>query len=261
MGAGLWHLAIKERRRALRQLASALGPEGEGRRGKRICRAMFRHLGESLAEFLSLPNAGPGKLSAMVEAPDLEKKAGELKKRGRGILWVTGHAGNWELLGAYLALRTGPLQVIAREIPYHGLNRLLTETRAALGVQTIYQSASPRAVLEGLRSGTSLGVLPDQDVRKLQGIHVPFFGKPAYTPTGPAALARAAGIPMVPLFICREGEKHRIRVGEPIEVDPRLPKPEAFARALSAWSGELERQIRRRPEQWVWFHRRWRTPQ
>ena len=102
-------------------------------------------------------------------------------------------------------------------------------------------------------------MLPDQDVDKVGGIFVPFFGREAYTPTGPASLARAARVPIIPFFMIWMGRKYRVRIGRPIVVPHTERKKEDLLEGTLLWSKVFEEVIRAHPDQWVWIHRRWRT--
>jgi Kdo2-lipid IVA lauroyltransferase/acyltransferase len=131
--------------------------------------------------------------------------------------------------------------------------------RRRFGMEIVYQDESPRKLLRALRDGKIVALLADQDVPRLDGVFVPFFGRPAYTPTGPAALAVASGAELVLAHTLRVGrDRHRLVVTEPIAFD-RSDRDRAILEGTRAWCAMLERVIREHPEQWVWMHRRWRT--
>jgi KDO2-lipid IV(A) lauroyltransferase len=131
--------------------------------------------------------------------------------------------------------------------------------RRRFGMEVIYQDESPRKLLRALRDGRILAVLADQDVRRLDGVFVPFLGRPAFTPSAPVSLALAARAPLVLGYALRVGRgRHRVVVSDPIELD-RADKKKAVVEGTRAWSALVEAAIRENPEQWVWMHRRWRT--
>jgi KDO2-lipid IV(A) lauroyltransferase len=112
-----------------------------------------------------------------------------------------------------------------------------------------------------LRSGGVLAMIADQDSTRSRGIFVDFFGRPAYTPAGPAYLARRTGIPMLPLVIVREPDDprlHKILIDEPIRPDPQLDEETDVQRMTQAYTRVMEGWIRQYPSQWVWVHDRWR---
>jgi KDO2-lipid IV(A) lauroyltransferase len=128
-------------------------------------------------------------------------------------------------------------------------------------VRTIRQSENAREALGVLRSGAHLGLLSDLEVRRLHGEFVPFLGRPALTLTAPAALARAAGLPLLPavcIFDARAG-RWRLSFEEPLALDPRLERRAGRLDLLARQNGVFGRWIRAHPEQWAWHQPRWRT--
>ena len=180
------------------------------------------------------------------------------RSHGKGVIVLTGHFGNWELVARYGAEVQGlSLAVIGKRIRNSGLDKLVTEFRKQSGLEVIDRDDSPRRMLRHLSRGGFLGIVPDQDVDVLAGQFLPFFGRPAYTSTGPAALSIASGAPIVPVFLIREGRGFRLECRPPIVPDPEAPRREEVARITRAWSDEMEAMIRRHPDHWTWFHRRW----
>jgi KDO2-lipid IV(A) lauroyltransferase len=178
---------------------------------------------------------------------------------GRGGIFVTGHIANWELCAAYVAIRGLPMNVVARRIYLEPLNRRLVALRGGMGVRTLYRDESMRAMIRCLRENQFLGILPDQDVPRIGGIFVEFFGQPAYTPVGPALLALGSGAPILVARDVREGCRHRLIVDPPIYADRTAPRALEVHRLVSHYTRRLEEFIREHPDQWVWMHRRWRT--
>lgn len=134
--------------------------------------------------------------------------------------------------------------------------------RRGYGVETIAQNESPRRLLEVLKRGETLGLLCDLEVRRLAGEFLPFFGRPALTMTAPAALARAGGVPLVPIrCIARRvgGREHVLHVEPPLALDPDLDRHQAARDLLTRMNATFERWIRETPEQWAWHQHRWRT--
>ncbi len=259
LGSLVFRLAGRERRRALDSLSKAFGSEKPLEELERIARASFRNLGRSAAELCGLWHAKPEEVLAVFEPGDAREKIDRLLAGGRGLVAATAHLDNWELLAAWTAAAGYPATVVARRIYFEKYDRLVVGLRRRFGVEVIYQDESPRKLLRALRDGHMLGLLADQDVRRLDGAFVPFLGRPAFTPTGPVSLALAARAPLALIHTVRVGrDRHRVEVSEPIEFD-RSEKRRALLEGTRAWSALLEAAIRRWPEQWVWMHRRWRT--
>jgi len=174
--------------------------------------------------------------------------------KGMGVICMSAHVGNWELLGAYLAMLGHPVNVVAREATDRRLNRLLVAIRERMKVKTIYRSgrSNMRKMVACLKKGELLGVLIDQDT-KVGGIFVDFFGRPAYTPTAVSQFARLKGTSVVSGFIFRKKDNtHRVVIQGP------LPGGEDIEKETGIYTGMIENFIEKHPEQWVWMHPRWK---
>ena len=130
--------------------------------------------------------------------------------------------------------------------------------RSGLGVETFPQDAPPRRLLEVLRGGGFIGLLADLEARRIAGDVVPFLGQPALTMSAPAALARAARVPVVPVRCIARGEGYRLSAEEPLQLDPGLDRREAALDLAARLNATFERWIRADPGQWAWHQRRWR---
>jgi KDO2-lipid IV(A) lauroyltransferase len=130
--------------------------------------------------------------------------------------------------------------------------------RRSMEVPTVFQR-QVRQIVRLLRNNQVIGTLPDQDVDKLAGVFLPFFGREAYTPTGPATLAVTTRAPMLPVFIHRLGPaRHALAIHPPIP-DPGGDRDERVLAMTEGWTRVFERVIARWPTQWAWLHRRWDT--
>ena len=254
-------LAGRTRRLALAHLELAF-PEKPPEERARIAREMFVHLGCSTLELASI-RWYDRRLDSYVELspPDLLR---QVMARGRGMVFVTGHVGNWELLARRIARAGVPNAVIAKSSWHPKLDELAERFRAKGGVTTLWREApdTGRAIIRTFRSGKALGILIDQDTR-VQGVFVPFFGRPAFTPRAAADFAVRFGAPVVVGTVHRKGpgprDGHVLEVEE-IPFSPDPPDREAeVVRLTAACTAALERAIRRHPSEWVWMHERWRT--
>ncbi|MEI6634534.1 MAG: lysophospholipid acyltransferase family protein [Chlamydiota bacterium] len=253
-----YSLLRRERRKALDNLALAYGGEKSARERTRIARAVFANMGRTMAELALSPRLDAARLHELVSMEGKEIVDRE-RKKGKGIIIITGHLGNWEFIPAYfvsVGLRGG---VVARRVYYEKYERLLSRLRLSKGFRVFYRDESPREILKALKNNEVVGILADQDVRKLDGVFVEFFGRPAYTPTAPVLIAMKTGAPLIPARIVREGRKHRIIIDEPIPMRVTGDREADIVHNTQAWSRCIERYIREHPDQWVWMHRRWRT--
>ena len=247
-----WHLSRRDRRRILDHLALAF-PELAAAERERLGRSSYRHLGIVAGEFLWLLRRSCRYLAPHVRVEGWEVVEG-LRARGRPILFVTGHCGNWELLGAAANCRGADVTYVARALDELPLQRFLAAFRSRFAGRTIERggAGAAREMLQALRRRGGLAILIDQDTR-VEGVWVPFFGRPAFTPVGAARLALKRDVAVVPVFDERLPDgSHLAHFEPPLE----LPGDEVEATAMMTRA--IEAQVRRVPEQWVWMHRRWR---
>lgn len=179
-------------------------------------------------------------------------------RRGEGTVGFTGHFGNWELLSR-IGATIMPLSAVGRRLRSPFADALVQGARTASGGRLIYQDAPFTDFIRELRSARVLAVLVDQDIPRLAGCFVPWFGDLAYTPNTPAALARLTRSGVIPVFLYWKGGHWVLHAG-PHRHFPRTRDSEADIRAITAWVTSYEEaMVRRAPEQWAWWHKRWRT--
>ena len=249
---GWW---VLPRRRALTRdnLTRAFGDELGPAERERLARRSFAHLGMNLAEICVLlfrPRAAMLARMDLVGHEHLEKAAAE----GKGILLLSAHLGNWELLPLSHALTAFEVSLVVRPLDEPLLHRLAERFRRRSGVEQIDKRRGLREILDALRRGRMVGVLLDQNSSRAEGVFVPFFRVPASTSKGLAVIALRTGAPVVPVFIRRVGDRrHRV------EIEAPLPLGGNVLSYTAAFNRVIEAAIRRAPEQWFWMHERWRT--
>ena len=205
------------------------------------------------AELLHFLRRGRGEIVSHLSVAGWEEVEAA-RASGRPLLFMTGHCGNWELIPTLLDDAGIHIAAVARPLDDPALQQIVVDLRAHFGTRTIARGTrgAARQLLEMLRSGGALAMLIDQDT-KVDGVWVPFFGHPAFTPVGAAKIALRQGTDVIPTFVERLPDgSHLIRIHPPLDL-PQDPK-EATAMMTQA----IEEQVRRHPEQWVWMHRRWR---
>jgi KDO2-lipid IV(A) lauroyltransferase len=259
LGALVPMVGGRDVRRAREHLAVAFPDLAEDDRA-RLLRASLRHLGRVLGEVAWLRHATAARVDSVCDITGTEHFA-EALERGTGAILATGHLGNWEMMNARLFTAGLPMTIIVRSVYDPRLDRLITAIRSRFGTEVIHrQPGVGRTLMHALSQNRVIGLLIDQDIPDLVGAFVPFFGRPAWTPTGGATLALRAGCPVVPTFTHRRADGRHL-----VEIQPPLADPvggSAADRAIeltAAATAAIEAQIRRHPEQWVWMHRRWRT--
>lgn len=244
---------------AARNLALTL-PERDAAERSRIRRAMWDHTRRIVHEWLMLSGEHRERVLAQVDLGDSVSRLRELARGGRGLLLCTAHLGNWELLAARLRREGFDGAVVGYKKRRDSSADWLVDLRASLGVRSLAQDDSPRELLSVLRSGGGLGLLCDLEVKRLSGTWLPFLGTPALTMTAPAALARASGLPLVPLQCVARGAGYELRVEEPLELARDRDRRAAEEDLLVRLNATYARWIRAHPEQWVWYRPRWSTP-
>jgi KDO2-lipid IV(A) lauroyltransferase len=249
------------RRTASQQLEQVFGAELEEPARREIQRSMFSHQARVLREIAQLRRSDARYVERMVTPePDFIERIAALRQLGKGVIVVTPHFGNYELMPAWFSRVLGArVSVIAKRILNPWVDTALIEMRARFDVATIYQEESPRKLLRFLSDGGLVGILPDADLIRMQGIFVRFLGRDAWTTTGPANLSIVSGAPIAPAFLTWNGSAYRLSLGEPIFPDRRAPREEEIRRITEAWSQTFENAIRATPDHWVWIHARWKT--
>jgi KDO2-lipid IV(A) lauroyltransferase len=259
-----WVLARGTRRQMLAQLAIAF-PEKPLAERERIARASLLHLAWLAAEVVTVPRWRERLDGYVSLAPGAEEVFRSAMARGKGLVYVAGHVGNWELMAQRVPrLGPWPASTIAKATIHPGVNVLIEKARREGGVETLWREdpATARAMIRCFKRNEILGILIDQDT-SVQGVFVPFFGRPAFTPRAAADLALRFGAPVV-VGTCRRrgphpGDGHEVSAVE-LSYEPDAPDREAEAvRLTAACTAVLEAAIRRNPVEWVWMHERWKS--
>jgi KDO2-lipid IV(A) lauroyltransferase len=233
-------------------------PERDSDWHRAVYREMCEAMGTTLAEFSRFGGSGALADMIVIENPGAVSAALE---RGRGALLLSAHLGNWEVMGAGLAEMGCPMTVLGARQRNPLVEDAFDRLREARSVRSITVGKSLRPIVEALRAGRCVATLADQDGGP-DGFFMDFLGRSASVQSGVFRLAVRTGAPIVTGFSTREGEGLRGEMQDPVWTEPaRDPAAvEAEARRLAAiYTGRVEAAIRRRPGQWWWVHRRWRT--
>jgi KDO2-lipid IV(A) lauroyltransferase len=259
LGTAAFHFAGGERRKALASLQLAY-PEMEPAQRLDLARRTFQHLGTVALEVAVAPRLGD-RFAALVDCSgDALAAFRRGLERGRGVVVVGAHLGNWELQ-AWAVARAGiPLHAVGKENVDPRLTRLMDRFRARGGVWNIWrgQPGAAVALLKALRRGEALAMLIDQDTN-VQSVFVPFFGHPAATPRAAADLVLRTGAAACVCLVHRRPDGTYRATSEEVP-PPSTGDAERDAVELTArFTARIEAAIRAHPEQWVWMHQRWKT--
>ena len=258
VGLASWWIAAKSRYKAQRHLTLVYGERLSFREKERLGRGFFVNSGRNMADVLRFREHFD-EIKPLVTVEGLVHFDNAIK-RGNGLLGITGHLGNFELLAAYISSLGYNIAVIGRELYEPRLNQLLVANREAVGLTNISTTDSPKRIIKWLRDGNALGVLIDNDSSRIRGMFIPAFGRWSYTPIGQTVLGLKTGASFLPMACLRlPDDRYHIVIKEPIVYIPQGDTDMDVFNVTLACTRELEKIILEYPDQWAWHHNRWRT--
>ena len=252
-------LHFRLRQVGMRNLEMVFPEKSEAER-KRILRGVFISLGRQLAELCQFPRYTPENIDQVVVYDGLENYE-RAYARGKGVLFLTGHFGGWELSAFAHSLHGHWLHVVMRPMDNPYLDRLLQRYRTMYGNKTVAKDDFVRGLLAAMKAGETVGILMDTNMTPPQGIFVNFFGIPACTASGLARIALRTDASVVPGFTIWDPglQKYRLRFDPALEL-VRTGDLEADITAnTQMFTKVIEDYVRKYPDQWLWVHRRWKT--
>jgi Kdo2-lipid IVA lauroyltransferase/acyltransferase len=250
---------FKLRRVGLRNLQIAF-PEMPLRQRRKILRGVFTSLGRQLAEVSLFPRYTRGNVSRIVVYDGFENYE-KARARGKGVLFLTGHLGAWEVSSFVHSLHGYPLHIVMRSLDNPFVDELTRSYRTMHGNQTVDKDNFVRGLLSAMKGGETVGILMDTNMTPPQGVFVDFFGTPACTASGLARIALHSDAAVLPGFALWDPvlRKYRLRFDPAVELI-RTGDDEADVIANTAkFTKVIEEYVRRYPDQWLWVHRRWKT--
>ncbi len=257
-----WYYIVPIRRTVVQeQLRRALGTERPPDELRHIARGVFVNLTMNLVEFLRLNPEQPERILQKVSRQAMERFEAAAAK-GKGVLVLTAHFGNWDLLCCSQSLAGHPITILSKQIKPDWLNEYWMSTRSRCGVRILPTRHVRTELLQRLTDDQVIGFVIDQHMPEKRGIASEFFGRPASTTPGLAELSLDSGAPVVPIFIERlENGRHRMWVEEAIEPILDAERSECVQRLTDRYNQVLEEVVRQRPDHWLWLHRRWKIAQ
>jgi KDO2-lipid IV(A) lauroyltransferase len=259
-GRLVFRLSGKLRRQTIGRIRTALpvlrtidGWDPAAGTAEEIAGRTFANLGRTIVEVIKLYFGQGRGLAARMEIRGLEHYH-RAKERGKGVIFITGHFDNWELLAHAFGIQSDGLSVVARHQKFTPLSRLLERLRNRHGNDVIYADGAARQIFFRLRKNGTIGLLMDQSVQPRDGELVEFLGRKGWTTTMAAQIAARTGAALVPGFCRREGGGHVAEVFPEINPDPS-GDPIVTTRLLNQ---AIERYIACHPDQWLWVYDRWK---
>jgi len=217
---------------------------------------VYGNIGLTLAEMMMIPKL-VDRLGALVRLERFHV-VDDVRRRGKGMITVIGHLGNWELIGLAVCAAGHPLHSLARPIENPWVDRYLNRFRTQTGQRIISKYEALGEMIRVIRNNEILIVQVDQDARK-HGVYVDFFGRPASTHRSPAILSLKYGTPIVVADIFRENGIHHCVLSDPILPDAFRGRPDPVRELTQAYTEKVEECVRAHPDQWFWLHDRWKT--
>lgn len=258
-----YHLLGGLRRVAATNLNIAF-PDLSDAEKERLAKGAFRNLGRILGEMSQFPKATHESLKELIDFqidPDVYEEYQQLKAEGRGVIIVSPHLGNWEVLVFGWATYDSPMSYLARPLDNPKIEKLTVDLRTKFGNRPINKTNSAMTAARVLRHEGLLGILADVNAHPKEGVFVPFFGVPASTSAGVAIIAMRTNSAIVPMAAVWDDEKqHYIgKHGPMIFPADTGDRQRDIIETTAAFTAEVEKLIRQDPDQWLWIHKRWKT--
>lgn len=254
-GEIVWRLDRRHPRVALRNLESAL-PDLALTELRALVRRCFHRQGSLMFDNVRIAKLSPTELCRRLDLVGWENFR-RAEEAGRGVLVISGHLGVHELIVHAVPIYKGPVDVVARATGKRRVDAVFGGLRQRHGNRLIAKRGAVWGMLESLRGGGRVAILPDQRIHPNEGIEVPFFGRSSFTSPFPARVSQRTGAPALPIFAYQAaGGRYRLVARPPIF--PGGPGNEETHRLSAAYLAVIEAEIRRQPEEWLWMHERWR---
>jgi len=256
-----YYFARKQRRIALESLEIAFGQEKSAKERERIAKDCFRFMAKSGLELMYLMQ----KPQLLKKRVDIENKAylDAALAKGRGVIMVSAHFGNFPLLLCKLSLEGYKIAGIMRFMRDEKAEKLFLKKRTQMGIKTIYSKPQKECVdnsIRVLRNNEILFIPIDQNFGSAGGVFVNFFGKQAATAPGPVVLSLRTKAVLLPAFMVRQADdRHKIIFEPPLEIEEKADYQATLLFNLQRLTDIIERYIRQYPAEWGWIHRRWKS--
>jgi KDO2-lipid IV(A) lauroyltransferase len=257
----LGHHPLGVRRYVVERQIAAAFPEWDAERVKATALGAYENLGRTTTETAALARFGPEKLLELFDEPADWPILERALAQGRGVMLVAGHLGNWELAGSYIAARGLPIEAVARQMENPLFDGYLNRTRRRIGMRIIWDGDAVRRVPRVLRDNGVAAFLIDQGAAGLASTWVPFFGRLAKTPRGPAVFALRLQSPVVFVAPLRKPDGRFTIHFEEVAVRETGDRNADVDRIVASYTAALEGWVRRAPDQYFWHHRRWKHQQ
>ena len=255
-----YHLGSKNRLIVMHNLQHSF-PEKSVRELVKIAKGVYRHFAIVAAEFFNLPSITKENIHQWVELEG-EENYQTANAQGKGILSIVAHFGNWELMTIAIPIYLRPMQIVYRPLDSPVIDNMVEYVRTMQGNDLIPKGGSGKHIMELLKKNQIIGILSDQNVAAYEGVFVDFFGRPACTGVGLAVMSMRSGAPVVPAFMARQKSgKYKLILKPAVEVVCTDNYEADLWVNTQRFTKAVEDIVREYPDQWFWFHQRWKTKQ
>lgn len=223
----------------------------------RIARASYMNSGRCLLEFSAFARLSPAEILDLVAIEGRENLQRVLAE-GKGGIIAAAHLGNWELCGAALTAIGTPLSFLVGQQTNTRVDDVMNDLRRKQNIGIIKRNVALRGVMQALAANQIVAILPDQDARK-NGIMIEFLGRPASTVKGPAIFAIRRNCAVLPVFITRQGTRHRMTIEPPLYAIEGADEDARVRDLTQRYTDRFTARVRQHPNEYFWGHRRWKT--
>ena len=259
LGEAAFLLDKRHREVTLKNLQMALGRELDPTQRRSLAKAVYRNLGQILFEVGWSLTVDWETLCRHITVEGLDNYR-TAYRQGNGVLVITAHMGNWELLPIVAGQVDIPINIVYRPLDFKPLDRFFERTRSRFGARLIQSRRALLKILKALKKGEAVAMLMDQNVDYYDGVWVDFFGHPACTTKAMAVIAMKTGAAVMPVFLYRQADGFRAVFGQVLTPAPTTGDQRKDVEARTAqYTKVIEEGIRAEPDQWFWVHRRWKT--
>jgi Kdo2-lipid IVA lauroyltransferase/acyltransferase len=255
LGLLVYCLAKKETAKVHKNLDMVFGGKMNAAEKEKFVKENFKNYGIGLFEFMKATLWKPEKTASLVKEVTGFEHYENAKKQGRGVLSITAHYSNWEIIPVYIATHGMKVGVIGKRLFDDRLDRLLNASRVKAGITVFDRENISKTMIKELKCGLALGILVDQDTR-VESVIAPFLGHDAKTPVIPARLAKKFGFLILTLFLVRRPDGYyKLIINKPYD----LTGKESELDIARMYNNDISRIIMEDPVQWAWVHERWKS--
>ena len=258
LGRAWYKLDKRHRNLALNNIRYAYGDSVSPHEAENLAKKVFENFARMVFEHAWFTRLAPREYYRYFRVKGLHHLH-RAHAKGRGVICISGHMGNWELGLAMYELFRVPFCVVYKPIKNRGINQYLLDKRTIEGFEMVKKDGASKNVRKMLEKGYAAGLLVDQNTRRKYGVFIDFFGKKACTNKNVAKLALQTSAPVVPLFIYRENERFVFEILPEVKLKKSSDTGSDIFENTQKFADIVEDFVRKRPEQWFWVHNRWRT--